>query len=131
MFTRQGDRDDRVMKKKQDDQLSYTSKHSQTVSNPPAHSQTEFIKKKSKRTKCLFPKVFPMSFLQRPIAISTTGRNYKTKHTRVWPPLYRSFLSFVGIWNSMRTRNSILLYLYISLLLCQFQYLVQKKDTVS
>ena len=66
------------MKKKQDDQLSNTSAHSQTVSNPPEHSQTEFIKKKSKRTNCPLHKVysqrfFPMSFLQRPIAISTTG----------------------------------------------------------
>ena len=51
MFTRQGDREGRGLKKKQDDQLSNTSAHSQTVSNPPAHSQTEFIKKKSKRTK--------------------------------------------------------------------------------
>ena len=58
MFTRQGDREGRGMKTKQDDQLSNTSAHSQTVSNPPAHPQTEFIKKKSKRTNCPLHKVY-------------------------------------------------------------------------
>ena len=71
-----------------------------------------FHKEEKQKDQLFFPKVFPMSFLQRPIAISTTGRNYKTKHTRVWPPLYRSFLSFVGIWNFMQTRNSILVYFF-------------------